>query len=124
MVTALVIVHVFICVLLVVLVLLQFGKGAEVGAVMGSGASQAIFSSSQSGNFLTKATTVMAILFMVNSVILTTLKSKESTKSVFDNVNVAPIAAPLNSDNEMNAATTSAAITATPTARVTATPAK
>ena len=72
MITALVVFQVVICILLITLVLLQFGKGAEVGAVMGGGSSQAIFSSSQSGNILSKMTTVVAILFMLNSVALTT----------------------------------------------------
>ncbi len=96
MMTFLIAVHVTICVLLVVTVLLQFGKGAETGAVMGSGASQAVFSSSAKGNFMTKTTTFLAIAFMVNSIVLTTLKSRESKKSLFDNE--APVAAPLNSD--------------------------
>ena len=88
--------HVVICVLLVITVLLQFGKGAEMGAVMGGGASQAVFSSSAKGNFLTKTTTVLAIGFMVNSIVLTTIKSREAKRSLFDNE--APVAAPLNSD--------------------------
>lgn len=97
MTTILVTIHVVICVLLVITVLLQFGKGAEMGAIMGGGgASQAVFSSSSKGNFLTKLTTFLAIAFMVNSIILTTVKSKESKKSLFDDE--APIAAPLNSD--------------------------
>ena len=62
----------------------------------GGGASQAIFSSSAKGNFLSKLTTVLAIGFMVNSIVLTTLKSRDSKKSLFDNE--APVAAPLNSD--------------------------
>lgn len=96
MITFLIVLHVIICVLLVVTVLLQFGKGAEMGAVMGGGASQAVFSSSAKGNFMTRLTTVLAIGFMVNSIILTTMKSRESKRSLFDNE--APVAAPLNSD--------------------------
>lgn len=96
MITMLIALHVIICVLLVVTVLLQFGKGAEMGAVMGGGASQAVFSSSAKGNFLTKTTTVLAIGFMINSIVLTTLKSRDAKRSLFDNE--APIAAPLNSD--------------------------
>jgi preprotein translocase subunit SecG len=98
MMTFLIAIHVTICVLLVVTVLLQFGKGAETGAIMGSGASQAIFSSSAKGNFMTKTTTILAIAFMVNSIVLTTLKSREAKKSLFDTE--APVAAPLNSDLE------------------------
>jgi preprotein translocase subunit SecG len=67
-----------------------------MGAVMGGGASQAVFSSSAKGNFLTKTTTVLAIGFMVNSIVLTTIKSREAKRSLFDNE--APVAAPLNSD--------------------------
>jgi preprotein translocase subunit SecG len=98
MMTFLIAIHITICVLLVVTVLLQFGKGAETGAIMGSGASQAVFSSSAKGNFMTKTTTILAIAFMVNSIVLTTLKSRESKKSFFDSE--APVAAPLNSDVE------------------------
>lgn len=98
MMTTLIVLHVIICLLLVVTVLLQFGKGAEMGAVMGGGASQAVFSSSSKGNFFTKLTSVLAIGFMVNSIVLTTMKSRDSKKSLFDDE--APVAAPLNSDAE------------------------
>lgn len=97
MLTFLIVLHVIICVLLVTAVLLQFGKGAEMGAVMGGGgASQAVFSSSAKGNFMTKLTTILAIGFMVNSIVLTTLKSRDAKRSLFDNES--PVAAPLNSD--------------------------
>jgi preprotein translocase subunit SecG len=96
MITFLVVLHVVICVLLVVAVLLQFGKGAEMGAVMGGGASQAVFSSSAKGNFMTKLTSILAIGFMINSIVLTTLKSRDAKRSLFDTE--APVAQPLNSD--------------------------
>ncbi len=96
MITFLITLHVVICVLLVVTVLLQFGKGAEMGAVMGGGASQAVFSSSAKGNFMTKLTTILAIGFMINSIVLTVMKSRDAKRSLFDNE--APVAAPLNSD--------------------------
>lgn len=99
MMTFLITLHAFICVLLVITVLLQFGKGAEAGAIMGGGgASQAVFSSSAKGNFMTKLTTFLAIAFMINSIVLTTLKSREAKRSLFDSE--APVAAPLNSDIE------------------------
>lgn len=102
MMTTLVVLHIIICVLLVIVVLLQFGKGAEMGGMMGAGASQSVFSSNTKGNFFTRFTTGLAIAFMVNAVLLTTLKSKEAKKSLFDNE--APIAAPLNSDATQAAA--------------------
>tara|TARA_B100001971_G_scaffold91031_1_gene83983 strand:+ start:52194 stop:52562 length:369 start_codon:yes stop_codon:yes gene_type:complete len=98
MLTGLIILHIIICILLTITVLLQFGKGAEAGAMMGQGASQAVFTSSAKGNFFTKLTTFLAIAFMVNSIILTTLKTKTSNESLFDDE--APVAAPLNSDVE------------------------
>lgn len=103
MLTTLIVLHVIICVLLVVTVLLQFGKGAEMGAVMGGGASQAVFSSSSQGNFFTKLTSILAISFMINSIVLTTMKSRSAKKSLFDDE--APVAAPLNSDAEKAATT-------------------
>ena len=96
MLTGLIILHVVICILLTVVVLVQFGKGAEAGAMMGGGSSQAVFTSSAKGNFFTKLTTFLAIAFMVNSIVLTTIKSKSSNESIFDGE--APVAAPLNSD--------------------------
>lgn len=102
MITTLIVLHVIICVLLVVTVLLQFGKGAEVGAVMGGGSSQAVFTSSSKGNFFTKLTTALAIGFMLNSIALTTLKSREAKKSLFDDEQA--LAGPLNSDTTTPAA--------------------
>lgn len=97
MLTALIIFHVVVCLLLITVVLLQFGKGAEVGAVMGgSSGSQAIFTSSQSGNIFSKATTALAILFMVNSIAISSLTSKSAKESIFDDTQ--PTAVPLNSD--------------------------
>lgn len=97
MLTGLIILHVVICILLTVTVLVQFGKGAEAGAMMGGGSSQAVFTSSAKGNFFTKMTTFLAIAFMVNSIALTTIKSKSAKESIFDDE--APIAQPLNSDS-------------------------
>ncbi|MEX0799164.1 MAG: preprotein translocase subunit SecG [Bacteriovoracaceae bacterium] len=96
MLTGLLIFHVVVCVLLTVVVLLQFGKGAEAGAMMGQGASQAVFTSATKGNFFTKMTTFLAIAFMLNSIALTTIKSKTAGESLFDDE--APVAAPLNTD--------------------------
>jgi preprotein translocase subunit SecG len=96
MLSGLIILHVVICILLTVTVLVQFGKGAEAGAMMGGGSSQAVFTSSSKGNFFTKMTTFLAIAFMVNSVVLTSLTSKSSKESIFDDE--APVAAPLNND--------------------------
>jgi preprotein translocase subunit SecG len=59
--------HVLISICLITLVLLQQGKGAEMGASFGSGASQTLFGSQGSGSFLFKLTGLFALLFFVTS---------------------------------------------------------
>lgn len=60
-------VHVLLAIALVVLVLLQQGKGAEAGAAFGGGASQTVFGSRGSSSFLAKLTGVLAALFFITS---------------------------------------------------------
>jgi preprotein translocase subunit SecG len=64
------IIHVLSCFFLIVVVLLQTGKGADMGAVFGGG-SQTLFGSGGAGNFLTRLTTATAVVFMLTSLILT-----------------------------------------------------
>lgn len=63
-------IHILACLFLIVVVLLQTGKGADMGAVFGGG-SQTLFGSGGAGNFLTRLTTATAIIFMVTSLVLT-----------------------------------------------------
>jgi preprotein translocase subunit SecG len=63
------VIHVASCLFLIVVVLLQTGKGADMGAVFGGG-SQTLFGSTGAGNLLTKLTTATAIAFMITSLIL------------------------------------------------------
>ena len=67
--------HVLICFVLIFVVLIQGGKGAEVGAVFG-GSSQTLFGSRGATTFLGKLTTVFAALFMLTSLILTVSSMK------------------------------------------------
>jgi preprotein translocase subunit SecG len=64
------IVHVITCLLLIAVVLLQHGRGADVGAAFGSGASQTIFGARGAGNFLSRLTTGAAVVFMLTSLTL------------------------------------------------------
>ena len=57
--------HFLIAVILIGLVLLQQGKGAEAGASFGSGASQTVFGSAGSWNFFSKATAVLSTIFLL-----------------------------------------------------------
>ena len=76
-------IHVLACLFLIVVVLLQTGKGADMGAVFGGG-SQTLFGSSGAGNFLTKLTTGTAIAFMLTSLILTWGASRTPTSNLLE----------------------------------------
>jgi preprotein translocase subunit SecG len=86
------VIHVLACLFLIVVVLLQTGKGADMGAVFGGG-SQTLFGSSGAGNFLTKLTTGTAIAFMLTSLILTWGASRTPISSLLNRL-PAPAAAP------------------------------
>jgi preprotein translocase subunit SecG len=72
------IVHVIACIVLILVVLLQAGKGANMGAVFG-GSSQTIFGSSGPGTFLGKMTTAVAIIFMLTSLSLSYSVSRKGS---------------------------------------------
>jgi preprotein translocase subunit SecG len=77
------VIHVMVSIGLILVVLLQTGKGAEVGAVFG-GSSATIFGSSGAGNFLTKLTTAMAIVFMMTSLTLGYFAGHKPSGTIFD----------------------------------------
>lgn len=72
------IVHVVAALGVVGLVLMQHGKGADMGAAFGSGASGSLFGSTGSANFLSRATAVLAALFFVTSMTLTYFSGSKS----------------------------------------------
>ena len=74
----LIILHILICLVLILIVLLQAGKGADMGAAFG-GSSQTVFGSSGAGTFLGKMTAGVAILFMLTSLALTYTASHRSS---------------------------------------------
>ena len=72
------ILHVLVCFALIVIVLLQAGKGAEMGAAFG-GASQTLFGSAGAMGFLSKLTTVAAVVFMITSLLLAFTSTRQAT---------------------------------------------
>jgi preprotein translocase subunit SecG len=79
--------HVLIAVGLIVLVLLQQGKGADAGAAFGSGASGTVFGSKGSASFLTRTTAILATLFFITSLSLAYLANQQvEPKSVLEKV--------------------------------------
>ncbi|MGB9699000.1 MAG: preprotein translocase subunit SecG [Thermodesulfobacteriota bacterium] len=79
---ALAIIHVVICFLLIMIVLLQTGRGADIGAAFGGGSSQTLFGSAGPGGFLTKITTGVAIIFMITSISLAYVSSHKTGSSI------------------------------------------
>lgn len=77
--------HVFVCVLLILIVLLQTGKGAEIGAVLGGSGSQTLFGSTGATTFLSKLTTVIAIVFMLTSLVLAYMSGHRHSDSIMLN---------------------------------------
>lgn len=77
---AILMVHVVIAVALVVLILLQQGKGAEAGAAFGGGASQTVFGSRGSGNFLSRTTGILAAGFFVTSMALAYFATRQAKR--------------------------------------------
>ena len=83
--TVLLIVHLLVAVAICGFVLLQHGKGADMGAAFGSGASGSLFGAAGSANFLSRTTAVLAALFFVSSLALTWLgTTQEGPKGVME----------------------------------------
>jgi len=76
---ALVVLHVIVCFVLIMVVLLQSGKGADLAGAFGGGGSQTALGSRGAATMLSKATTIAAILFMFTSLALALLSSKRSS---------------------------------------------
>jgi len=81
MITIITVLHVLVCFALVMIVLLQAGKGAEMGAAFG-GASQTVFGSAGAMGFLSKLTTVAAVIFMITSLLLAFASTKRASSLI------------------------------------------
>ncbi len=96
--TVILIVHMLAAVSLVALILLQQGKGADMGAAFGSGASSTVFGSQGSASFLTRATGILATIFFITSLSLAyfanqSVSRKSVTESAVEKVDSeAPVA--------------------------------
>ena len=85
------IIHVIVCLMLVLIVLLQSGKGADLAGAFGGGGSQTAFGARGTATFLSKLTTGAAIIFMATSFTLSLLTSQDEGRSVMqDAVATAP----------------------------------
>lgn len=89
--TSVIVVHILVSLALVVLVLLQQGKGAEAGASFGGGASQTVFGSQGSGNFLTQSTKWLAVVFFATSIGLAYIAKEQAALSVQAATSLVPV---------------------------------
>jgi preprotein translocase subunit SecG len=87
MLALLTVVHILVCVFLIVVVLLQSGKSADLAAAFGGGGSQTAFGPRGAATVLTRATTVAAIVFMITSIALTIMAGKGKSGSVLEKAN-------------------------------------
>ena len=84
MYAALIVLHFFVCLILILVVLLQTGKGADLAGAFGGGGSQTALGSRGAATVLSKATTIAAIVFMFTSLALA-LYSSRRTSDVLQN---------------------------------------
>lgn len=108
MTTLIIVLHTIVCFFLIGIVLLQHGKGADIGATFG-GSSQSLFGTEGPLPLLNKITTLAAIIFMGTSVALAYLSAHKSSGSVMTELKVqeqavpqqpAPIAVPMPTESE------------------------
>jgi preprotein translocase subunit SecG len=122
MTTLTIIIHVLVCVALIMIVLLQTGKGANMGAAFG-GSSQTVFGSGGAATFLTKLTTIVAVVFMITSLVLAFLHGPKTSSSVVSTTSetlpkpTAPAQAPAKAPAAPSADTTPPAAPAQPSAK-------
>ena len=86
-------IHILVCLSLIGIVLIQGGKGAEVGAAFGAGASNTIFGASGGQSFIAKMTAGAAVIFMLTSLALAIFWGQPGSSSVMPD-QVAPASAP------------------------------
>ena len=87
----LLVVQVICAIALIGFILIQHGKGADAGAAFGSGASATVFGAAGSGNFLTKTTTALAFVFLLNSLALAWMAKERSVEARQLNVVEPPV---------------------------------
>jgi preprotein translocase subunit SecG len=108
--TAIVIFHIIMCIGMILIVLLQTGKGADMGAAFG-GSSQTVFGSSGPGTFLGKMTTFIAIFFMLTSLWLA-YSSTHKSVSIMEGSSAPGVERTIPTDGENKAAAGGGAVPA------------
>ncbi len=76
-----IVIHIIVCIALIMVVLLQTGKGADMGAAFGGGGSNTLFGATGASTFLSKMTTAAAVIFMLTSLILAYMATTQQNAS-------------------------------------------
>lgn len=79
--TFVLVVHIILAVLMIGLILVQHGKGADAGASFGGGGAATVFGASGSGNFLTRLTAILTALFFITSLTLAVFAKQQTTEA-------------------------------------------
>lgn len=94
--------HILVCFSLIVLVLLQQGKGADIGAAFGSGASNTVFGSTGASSFLVKLTGGLALTFFLTSLFLGYLNQGAQARNAFQLPDAKTVVVPPSTDTGTN----------------------
>jgi preprotein translocase subunit SecG len=94
MTAVLITLHIIVCIALIVVVLLQAGKGAEMGVSFGGGGSQTVFGASGGRNFMSRLTSAAAIIFMLTSLTLAYFYGQPGSSSVMPETKATTAPAP------------------------------
>ncbi|WP_374664410.1 preprotein translocase subunit SecG [Acinetobacter sp.] len=91
--TFVLVVHIILAIMMIVLILVQHGKGADAGASFGGGGAATVFGASGSANFLTRLTAILTALFFVTSLTLAVYAKKQTTDAYsLNSISSAPAA--------------------------------
>ena len=93
--TLLLVVHFFVCIMLILLILLQSGKGSAAGIFGASGADN-IFASPTAFNAVNKLTAILAVVVFLTSILLTVSYNHKNSSSLMNKVNLPAASAPVN----------------------------
>ena len=101
-------IHILVAIAIIGLILMQHGKGADMGAAFGSGASGSLFGASGSANFLSRTTAILATIFFSTSLALAYVASEKpkSPSSVMENQTITLPEQNQNQQNQQNQQTT------------------
>ena len=93
-----IVIHIIVCIALIMIVLLQTGKGADMGAAFGGGGSNTLFGAAGAATFLSKMTTAAAVIFMLTSLWLAYMASDRGGASILERQPAAEQTAPAQTE--------------------------